>query len=443
MHVMKFGGTSISSVESLLSLQQILRQTNDECVVIISAFKGVTNALTELITLVGDGDLQYERHFRSIIAKHKNFAAIIYEGAVPAELSISIDMVESEVLDCLLSTFEGQGVTPEEKDYYLSRGEQLSGLILSHYLRDIGFPLEFVDAKELITTDSNYGNATIHAEVSLKNIQEKLLKNKTKITLLSGFVASSSNGTITTLGKGGSDLTLATVGEALKPAEVIKWTDVDGIMTADPKLVKSSMSIDYLSYDELYMLSILNRGVVVHAEAINALKKSKVPLIIKNTFNTSFQGTVVNQSTPSGQVIFTLMEDCQIFEPSNQTLTEVTSETDFLNESDVITFPSSNNFLYPLNSLVNQTSDTVLLYDQCYRRSYRKTSLIGIVGDQKRSFQNLQTTKKIISDQGLELLGITTFRNTICLLVDEQVAQKLLSHLHDKFYTKSALIVSA
>jgi aspartate kinase len=192
-------------------------------------------------------------------------------------------------------------LSPRALDTIGGMGEQMSARILAAYLRQTGTPAEAIDATELIVTDSNFQNATPQFAATKQKTESRIrpLLAQGVVPIVTGFIAANAAGITTTLGRGGSDYTGAILGEALAADEVWIWTDVDGVMTADPRLVPNAKSIPQLSYREVSELAFYG-AKVLHPKTMRPCVENDIPLRIKNTFNPEHPGTVIVPDVPNG-----------------------------------------------------------------------------------------------------------------------------------------------
>ena len=297
MKVLKFGGTSVGSVESISKLLQIIEK--EQCgsgmpVVVLSAMSGVTNLLSEMankaergIAFIDDLKNLEERHFHMI----KELLAVSKQNPVFTKLRILFNELE----DILQGVMILQELTPRTRDLILSYGERCSAFMISKIAGQKHDDDLFVSAADLIKTDSNYGQARVNMELSELLIRDFYLKNQDKIIFITGFIASNEDDRITTLGRGGSDYTAAIIASALNAQEIEIWTDVNGMMTADPRMVKKAFSLPELSYTEAMELSFFGAKVIYPPTMIPAFLK-KIPIVIRNTFEPEFLGTVIRQN---------------------------------------------------------------------------------------------------------------------------------------------------
>ena len=297
MKVLKFGGTSVGSVESISKLLEIIDRENKNTgnpVIVLSAMSGVTNLLSAMADKASHGgpfseelrELE-ERHFEVI----KELLAVSRQNPVFTQLRILFNEIE----DLLQGVLMLRELTPRTRDLILSYGERCSTFMISKIVGQETDNTIFVNAAELIKTDSSFGQARVNIELTEILIRDFYEKNKSKMLFVTGFIASNDEGRITTLGRGGSDYTAAIFGSALDASEIEIWTDVNGMMTADPRMVKKAFSLPELSYTEAMELSFFGAKVIYPPTMIPAFLK-KIPIVIRNTFEPDFPGSVIKHN---------------------------------------------------------------------------------------------------------------------------------------------------
>jgi bifunctional aspartokinase / homoserine dehydrogenase 1 len=294
MKILKFGGTSVGSVQSIQTLLNILKEevkNGEKPVVVLSAMSGVTNLLISMAEGAADGrdfteslaELE-KRHFDVV----KSLLSVQNQNPAFTRLKIYFNQLE-ELLQGVLTLRE---LTPKTRDQVLSFGERCSTLMISKIAAQY-FPEALnVDASELIKTDSSFGQAKVDMKLTDLLISTFYHEHKDKVLFVTGFIAANEAGQVTTLGRGGSDYTAAILGAALNAQEIQIWTDVNGMMTADPRMVKKAFSLPELTYTEAMELSYFGAKVIYPPTMIPAFLK-KIPIIIKNTFEPDFEGTVI------------------------------------------------------------------------------------------------------------------------------------------------------
>lgn len=300
MKVLKFGGTSVGSVASIEKLIDIVHQSGER-IIVVSAFSGVTDMLISAVNraeLSGDYTDTLEslkiRHFgaaRSLISSDSNAPDSLYQ----ADRYIASMMGEIENLLKGISLLHEK--TARTMDLVMSYGERLSANIIAKAFTARGIAAEFVDAREIIRTDDQFGSAHYLEQDSRELIQTRLMNNSC-IAVVTGFIGSTDSGITTTLGRGGSDLTAGILGAALDADEIQIWTDVDGILTADPRLVRDAFVIHEISYAEALEMSHFG-AKVLHPPTILPAMVRGIPIRIKNTFNPDAPGTLIAKKVTS------------------------------------------------------------------------------------------------------------------------------------------------
>lgn len=298
MKIVKFGGSSVGSGQSIQNVLNILQNkyaSGEKFIVVSSAMSGVTNILTELAQIASEGKdfkkglIEIEqRHFTVI----KEMITVKNQNPAFTQIKIFINEIE----DLLQGVYSLRELSLQSKDLILSYGEKCSTFLLSQIAKQYFSESIYVDASLLIKTDSNFGNARVHTPVTEHLLQEFYKEHSHQILFFTGFIASNENNRITTLGRGGSDYTAAIIAAALDAEEIELWSDVDGMLTADPRVVKKAFSLSELSYTEAMELSYFGAKVIYPPAMIPAFRK-KIPIVLKNTFNPSFKGTRIEEHT--------------------------------------------------------------------------------------------------------------------------------------------------
>lgn len=303
--VMKFGGTSVSNAERMQSVAELVREhaKRAEIAVIVSAMGGITDMLIRAATGASHGDREEWKGVRQeMVRRHRDVA----DRALSAsEQAVVLPRLAEQVgnFENLCSGFSlVREVTPRAMDTLSSLGEVMSATLIASVLRSLGCPAEAVDATELIMTDEKFGNATPLFDETNQKAKARLapLRRRGVIPVITGFRGATRDGLCTTLGRGGSDYSGTIVGTALDADEIWIWTDVDGVMTADPRLVPRARIIPEISYREAIELSFFG-AKVLHPKTIQPVIKRKIPVWIKNTFNPSCPGTRIGPSAANGR----------------------------------------------------------------------------------------------------------------------------------------------
>ena len=301
MITMKFGGTSVGDLQRLQEVASIVRTyLPQRPIVIASAMAGVTNTLLETAQLALQRETdRVKKNVEMLKEKHLNVANTLLKDAVRHRELIQRHSV---LIDELTNLYRGVSLLKELSvrsiDAIASFGEVLSCLQLAAILKDNGVNAEFVDARAIIRTDNHFGEAAVDFSVTNEKVKSALLPliEKDAVPVITGFIGSTEDGLTTTLGRSGSDYTGSIVGAAIDSNEIWIWTDVDGVMTADPRYATGAKVLSEISYREAAEMSYFG-AKVIHPKTMMPAIEKKIPIRIKNTFNPSHPGTLISQST--------------------------------------------------------------------------------------------------------------------------------------------------
>ncbi len=294
MKILKFGGSSVGNSQRINNVISILKnyvKRGEKFSVVFSAFQGVTDKLIEIANLAHKHDIKYADELNKLRANHIFVAEELNGGKNYGKTASKIMELFIELEEILNGVYLIRELTPRSLDYVMSFGERLSCTIITETLKRRGVKCNFLNASNLIRTDSNFGNARVNFKLTNKNITE-YFKNTVGIQIVTGFIASTEDNEITTLGRGGSDYTASIFGAALDVNEIEIWTDVNGILTADPRKVENAFPLKAVTYEEAMELSHFGAKVIHPPTMLPALQK-KIRLRIKNTFNPEHKGTVI------------------------------------------------------------------------------------------------------------------------------------------------------
>ncbi len=302
MRVLKFGGTSVGSVENINQVIKIATQASksQKIVIVVSAIGGITDLL--LTTgLQASAKEAYKETFKEIKKKHLDFT----EALIPKD-SDAITEIKNllEELDQLLQgIYLINELSPKTIDKLLSFGEVLSSSIIARAMYAQGLDAAKKDSRDLITTNEKHTKAAVNYTVTNSQLEYYFAKAKQKVTVLPGFIASTASGETSTLGRGGSDFTAAIVAAALEVEQLEIYTDVSGMYTANPKIVKQARPIEDISYHEAMELSHFGAKVLYPPTIVPVMSKN-IPILIKNTLKPEAKGTLIhNQEKNDGNPI--------------------------------------------------------------------------------------------------------------------------------------------
>ncbi|WP_298663186.1 bifunctional aspartate kinase/homoserine dehydrogenase I [uncultured Barnesiella sp.] len=289
MKVLKFGGTSVGSVESMSSVKQIVESCHEPVIVVVSALGGITDRLIETARVAVVGGDGYESHFRAIVERHKTMVQQAVEPAKQLELLALIDPLLGELGNIFRGVSLIKDLSTKTLDTIVSYGERLSSLIVSRVIEGA----VHYDARFFIKTSRQYGKHIVDFDETNKLVK-RYFAELPRVAVVPGFIASDRiTGDVTNLGRGGSDYTASILATALGASQLEIWTDVDGFMTADPRVINTAYVIEHLSFTEA--MELCNFGAkVIYPPTIYPVFHKNIPILIKNTFNPSAPGTLIS-----------------------------------------------------------------------------------------------------------------------------------------------------
>ena len=292
MKVLKFGGTSVGTVESILSVKKIVEAIEDPVIVVVSALGGITDKLLLTSSMAAKGDVGYEKEFSGIVSRHLD----VIEGVIPdvdkrRSVQIRVMNLLDELGNILRGVFLISDLSDKTSDAIVSYGERLSSLIVSNVIQDA----QLFDSRKFIKTTKQFNKHIVDFELTNQLIKETFTPLP-KVSLVPGFISTSKdNGEVTNLGRGGSDYTASILATALDASILEIWTDVDGFMTADPRVINSAYVIDRLSFTEA--MELCNFGAkVIYPPTIYPVYHKNIPIRIRNTFNPGARGTYISRA---------------------------------------------------------------------------------------------------------------------------------------------------
>ncbi len=296
MKVLKFGGTTVGSVQNVLTLLDILAEEakKEKPVVVLSAMSGVTNMLATMADIAAKGK-NYLHYLEELEQQHLQVAKGLLNKEPLQQVTEELKGYFLELEGLLQGVSSLRELTPKTKDLILSYGERCATFLVSQAAAARFPEALYVNASPLIKTDSSFGQARVQTEVTNHLLQSFYSEHKDHLLFVTGFVSSDNQGQLTTLGRGGSDYTAALLASALHSEEIQIWTDVNGMMTADPKMVKKAIPLTELSYTEAMELSYFGARVIYPPSMTPAFLK-RIPIVIRNIQNPDFEGTVIRHN---------------------------------------------------------------------------------------------------------------------------------------------------
>lgn len=300
MNVLKFGGTSVKDAKNISRVIEIVtKRDTKQIIVVVSALGGITNQLIEAASLAEKGQDTYKALLADIESRHLDVVKALITVNRQSSVVAKVKMQLNELEDLLRGLALVGEVSPRTLDIVQSFGERLSSYIIYEAFKERGIEVTHLDARQVIRTDSNYNNAIVDFETTEKLVQQWFCAHK-GIHIVPGFIASAQDGKTTTLGRGGSDYTAAIFAAALNSPILEIWTDVDGMMTADPRKVSKAFPVERISYSEAMELSHFGAKVIYPPTILPAMNK-KIPILIKNTFNPESKGTLITDAVEDNE----------------------------------------------------------------------------------------------------------------------------------------------
>lgn len=295
MKVLKFGGTSVGSAENIQRVKDILLRQEDDMIVVVSALGGITDKILSAAKMAAIGTGYFQAELTEINTRHFTTIENLFSGNQQAEVKEKVGLMLEELGRIIHGVSLIGELTPKTLDKIVGFGERLSSLIISEYI--VGS--KWFDSSKLIRTNSDFGKAIVNFPITNKLIQDAFA-GFSGIAIVPGFISGNEADEYTTLGRGGSDYTGAIMAAAVDAASLEIWTDVNGFMTADPRVISKAYTIKMLSYSEAMELSHFGAKVIYPPTILPVYKKG-IPVLIKNTMEPEAEGTLITDSKHNGK----------------------------------------------------------------------------------------------------------------------------------------------
>jgi aspartokinase/homoserine dehydrogenase 1 len=298
LRIFKFGGSSLATPDCIRAVAQVVLARIDgrPAVMVVSAFQGVTDQLLECSRLAARGDPACEHAYGGIAARHRSAVECLLSGDHARGVRARVDQQLGELRDAL-QDIRILGQSPPALDLVASFGERLSAHIVASYLNQF-IDVECVDARRFVTTDDDFTRAKVmlpKTDRAARSYFDSFWRqSRSRLPVVTGFIGRTEDGRTTTIGRNGSDYTAAIIGGALRASRIEIWTDVDGVLSADPKMVASAFALPHLTYDAAAEMVHLGANVL-HADTIRPAVAKSIPILIKNTFNPGAPGTLISR----------------------------------------------------------------------------------------------------------------------------------------------------
>jgi len=299
---MKFGGTSLGSAERIRRSAAIVQESarHARVIVVVSALASVTDTILKAVHSAAQGlRAELEATLQELETRHRQVIRELFEPPVRQNVEQSAHAVFSQFREFCSALLLLRSLTPAILDVALPMGEKVSGGILTTYLQQLGAPAEYVDSAGIVVTDEKFGDATVELEATRRKASEALrpLLERGLVPVVTGYSGATGRGQPTTLGRGGSDYSATILGAAVECDEVWIWTDVDGVLSADPRICPNARTLSQITYAEAIELSYYG-AKVIHPKAVRPAMELGIPVWIKNSFQPELPGTKIAASVP-------------------------------------------------------------------------------------------------------------------------------------------------
>ena len=457
MKVLKFGGTSVADSKSINNVISILKDNDEPLFIILSALGGITNLLQKCIVSKGQS---VDKIINEIEQRHleviNNLSSLDKQSSLKGFLKQNLNELE-DILDAISTIDE---VTDKTISKVLTLGEILSSTIIYEILKQKGFDISYIDSRELIFTKEFNNTQVLDSNKTSISIKNKAGLIKSKLVIAPGYICSNEKGETSNLGRGGSDYSAAIYAKNLNAKVLEIWTDVSGVFTANPKIVKKACPIEFLSYKEAMELSFFG-AKVIYFPTLQPLIEDNIPVFIKNTFEPSAEGTCISNSTKldNDEIVkgISHIENISIlnFEGSGMVGVPGFSKRFFealsSNQVNVIMITQASSefsICVAINSndaqLAKQVIDKEFEFEISQKRineSQIESNLsnIAIVGDKMKSKKGI--SGKLFSSLGNNNINVRAIaqgasERNISIIIDESNAKKALNALHESFFEK-------
>jgi len=459
MIVLKFGGTSVANAQNIqLAIHIVTEKSKKEkLAVVVSALSGVTDMLLIASQKAASKDENYKNNIEEIKQKHFDTISLLIDSNNQNQLLIKINSQINQLQTLLDGCFLLGELSPRTSDAIASFGELLSSQIIATALQQTIPNSNFKDSRELIKTNSNFGKAVVNFDVTNSLIADYFISNKYQVVILPGFIASSKDGNTTTLGRGGSDYTAAIIANGVNADSLEIWTDVNGMFTANPKIVKQAQPIESISYQEAMELSHFG-AKVLYPPTIQPVLNSNIPIWIKNTFEPEAYGTLISNNpdananpikgishidniallTVEGSgMIGVAGSSKRLFEVLSQEninvifITQASSEHSIcigIQNQDAERARKAINKTFELEITQNKIDNCIVEKDLC---------IVALVGENMKNHQGL--SGKMFSTLGKNNVNIRAIaqgasERNISVVINEKDVKKALNTLHERFF---------
>ncbi|MBE7630280.1 bifunctional aspartate kinase/homoserine dehydrogenase I [Tenacibaculum piscium] len=457
MKILKFGGSSVANSENIQKVIQIVSAASakDKVAVVVSAFGKTTNKLIAAANKAANNDPSYIVLFNEVTEHHTQVISDLIFKEKQSEVQEKVNTLFNQLQTLLEGCFLLSEVTPKTMATISGFGERLSSYIISEVAKNT-LNATYKDSRQLIITSNIFDKAQVKFTLTNKNCQDFFKKNPHQVTVLPGFIAKSENGLTTTLGRGGSDYTAAIYAAALQANELQIWTDVSGMYTANPSIVKQAFPIPHISYQEAMELSHFG-AKVIYPPTIQPVLEKEIPIVIKNTFEPTHVGTLIAKDLKSTNLVkgISHIEDITLLTLEGTGMIGVSGISKRLFE----TLSNQDISVVLITQASSEHSICVGIYDQDAQKATKAINdafeieierkkikpviveqglaILALVGDNMKNHQGL--SGQMFSALGRNNVNIRAIaqgasQKNISAVIDSKDAKKGLNTLHEQFF---------
>lgn len=467
MRVLKFGGSSVRDAERIKNVGNILQSYSEKghrYTVVFSAMGGITDLLISMAENASKGNEDYKLNLDQFIERHNEVIDTLFNEKYHTKVMSVIQEHHETLKNLLYGIYLVREASPRTMDYVLSFGERYSSFIISWYMQQRGVKSEYLDAREIIKTNHNFGNAQVHLKLTYQKIAD-YYKDKDAVLIVTGFISSTKGGLSTTLGRGGSDYTAALLGAGLNAKIIEIWTDVNGVLTSDPRRVKQAFTIPKMSYLEAVEMSHFG-AKVIYAPTMQPAMDRNIPLMIKNSMNPESEGTFISAevtltelpvkgiSAINNIALLTLQGNGMVGVPGTAARLFHCLADDGINI--MLITQGSSEYSISFAILPNQIRKASKAIQNEFKKEFERNdldhlhiekdlSILAIIGDNMRFVPGVAAKMmRSLGNNGINIIAIAqgSSERNISVVIDREDENKALNALHEGFFLSDTKIIN-
>jgi aspartokinase/homoserine dehydrogenase 1 len=457
MKVLKFGGSSISSAKNIERVLKIIENYNSKLIVVFSAIGDTTDGLIQCGKLASSRNNDYKKTFNSILKNHLDICSTLFDFENQSEILSHVQKKFNDLDDILDGIYNLKEFSPKTYENISGFGELLSYYIIGKLAQYKGFDVLIKDSREILTTKLiKLGSNQIDYELTQRKWNEFYEKVKNNLIFMPGFIARDNFGNNVTLGRGGSDFSASILASVANAEKLEIWTDVSGIFTANPKIVKQSQPIDFLSYKEAMELSHFG-AKVLYPPTVKPVMNKNIPISIKNTFDSDSKGTLISSNFNSKNIVkgITHIEDIALLTIEGSGMIGIPGFSKKLfeeisnnNINIIMITQASSEHSICIGIQKSEAEKAKKIVDEAFKyeiesfilnacRIEDKLSIIALVGDKMKNHQGI--SGKMFSALGKNNINVKAIsqgssERNITAVIDEKDVKKALNTLHEIFF---------